>query len=103
MYFRIPGTGSLHTYPYDPRKEHYGLKLINGRINKTEVLIIFFDIHTANAVQFKENCEGRTWPGSLATYTSNNVPHARNNYVLTMQKTSQITTKVNQNTDEGYL
>ena len=31
-------------------KEHYGLKRINGRIKRTEVLIIF-GIHTANAVQ----------------------------------------------------
>lgn len=33
------------------QKEHYGLKRINGRIKKTEILIIFFGIHTANAVQ----------------------------------------------------
>ena len=33
------------------QKEHYGLKRINGRIKKTEILTIFFGIHTANAVQ----------------------------------------------------
>ena len=36
---------------FGTQKEHYGLKRINGRIKKTEVLIIFFGIHTANAVQ----------------------------------------------------
>ena len=36
---------------FGTHKEHYGLKRINGRIKKTEILIIFFGIHTANAVQ----------------------------------------------------
>ena len=36
---------------FGTQKEHYGLQRINGRIKKTEVLIIFFGIHTANAVQ----------------------------------------------------
>ena len=36
---------------FGTQKEHYGLRRINGRIKKTESLIIFFGIHTANAVQ----------------------------------------------------
>ena len=36
---------------FGTQKEHYRLKRINGRIKKTEILIIFFGIHTANAVQ----------------------------------------------------
>lgn len=36
---------------FGTQKEHYGLKRINGRIKRTEILIIFFGIHTANAVQ----------------------------------------------------
>jgi len=36
---------------FGTQKEHYGLKRINGRIKKTEILLIFFGIHTANAVQ----------------------------------------------------
>ena len=36
---------------FGTQKEHYGLKRINGRIKKTEIAIIFFGIHTANAVQ----------------------------------------------------
>ena len=36
---------------FGPQKEHYGLRRINGRIRKTEILIIFFGIHTANAVR----------------------------------------------------
>ena len=36
---------------FGTQKEHYGLRRINGRIKKTESQIIFFGIHTANAVQ----------------------------------------------------
>ena len=36
---------------FGTQKEHYGLRRIDGRIKKTEILIIFFGIHTANAVQ----------------------------------------------------
>ena len=36
---------------FGTQKEHYGLRRINGRIKITEILIIFFGIHTANAVQ----------------------------------------------------
>lgn len=36
---------------FQTQKEHYGLKRINGRIKKTGILIIFFGIHTTNAVQ----------------------------------------------------
>ena len=34
---------------FGTQKEHYGLKRINARIKKTEIMIIFFGIHTANA------------------------------------------------------
>ena len=36
---------------FGTQKEHYGLRRINGRTKKTEILIIFFGIHTANAVR----------------------------------------------------
>ena len=36
---------------FGTQKENYGLKRINDRIKKTDILIIFFCIHTANAVQ----------------------------------------------------
>ena len=36
---------------FGTQKEHYGLKRINGRIKRTEILIIFFGIHTAKVVQ----------------------------------------------------
>ena len=42
---------------FGTQKEHYGLKRINGRIKKTEILIIFFGIHTANAVQLARRIE----------------------------------------------
>ena len=42
---------------FGTQKEHYGRKRINGRIKKTEILIIFFGIHTANAVQLARRIE----------------------------------------------
>lgn len=36
---------------FGTQKEHYGLKRIKARTKQTEVLYIFFGIHTANAVQ----------------------------------------------------
>ena len=35
---------------FGTQKEHYGLKKIMARIKSTEILLIFFGIHTANAV-----------------------------------------------------
>ncbi len=42
---------------FGTQKEHYGLKRINGRIKRTEILIIFFGIHTANVVQLARRIE----------------------------------------------
>lgn len=42
---------------FGTQKEHYGLKRINGRIRKTEILIIFFGIHTANAARLAKRLE----------------------------------------------
>lgn len=36
---------------FGTQKEHYGLKRIKARTKQTEILYIFFGIHTANAVQ----------------------------------------------------
>jgi len=35
---------------FGTQKEYYGLKRIDGKTEKTEILIIIFGIHTANAV-----------------------------------------------------
>ena len=48
---------------FGTQKEHYGLKRIKARTKLTEILYIFFGIHTANAVQLvrrevNENCSG---------------------------------------------
>ena len=45
---------------FGTQKEHYGLKRISGRIKKTEILIIFFGIHTANAVQLARRIAKKT-------------------------------------------
>ncbi len=36
---------------FGTQKEHYGLKRIKARTRLTEILYIFFGIHTANVVQ----------------------------------------------------
>lgn len=36
---------------FGTQKEHYGLKRIKARTKQTEILYIFFGIHTANVVQ----------------------------------------------------
>ena len=43
---------------FGTQKEHYGLRRINGRIRKTEILIVFFGIHTANAVLLTKRIAG---------------------------------------------
>lgn len=35
---------------FGTQKEHYGLRKVAARIKTTEILLIFFGIHTANAV-----------------------------------------------------
>ncbi len=35
-------------------RKHYGLEKIMARIKSTEILLIFFGIHTANAVLFSQ-------------------------------------------------
>ena len=35
---------------FDTQKEHYGLRKIAARIKSTEIMLIFFGIHTANVV-----------------------------------------------------
>jgi Transposase domain (DUF772). len=36
---------------FGTQKEHYALRKVNARLKETEILLIFFGIHTANAVQ----------------------------------------------------
>ena len=35
---------------FGTQKEHYGLRKIAARIKSTEIMLIFFGIHTANVV-----------------------------------------------------
>lgn len=41
------------------QKEHYGLWRVKARTKRTEILYIFFDIHTANVVQLANRIEQR--------------------------------------------
>ena len=38
-------------------KEHYDLRRVNTRTKRTEILYIFFGIHTANVVQLADRVE----------------------------------------------
>ena len=42
-----------------PPKEHYDLKRVKARTKQTEILYIFFGIHTANVVQLEKKIEQR--------------------------------------------
>ena len=44
---------------FGTQKEHYDLRRVKTRTKRTEVLYIFFDIHTANVVQLADRIEQR--------------------------------------------
>ena len=41
------------------QKEHYDLRRVKARTKRTEILYIFFGIHTANVVQLADRIEQR--------------------------------------------
>ena len=45
--------------PFGTQKEHYDLKRVKARTKETEILYIFFGIHTANVVQLEKRIEQR--------------------------------------------
>ena len=45
---------------FGTQKEHYGLWRVKVRTKRTEILYIFFGIHTANVVQLADRIEQRT-------------------------------------------
>lgn len=44
---------------FGTQKEHYDLKRVKARTKRTEILYIFFGIHTANVVQLADRIERR--------------------------------------------
>ena len=44
---------------FSTQKEHYDLRLVKARTKLTEILYIFFGIHTANVVQLEDRIEQR--------------------------------------------
>ncbi|MCQ2135207.1 MAG: hypothetical protein MJY88_09590 [Bacteroidales bacterium] len=44
---------------FGTQKEHYDLRRVKARTKKTEILYIFFGIHTANVVQLADRIEKR--------------------------------------------
>ena len=44
---------------FGTQKEHYGLRRVKARTKRTEILYIFFGIHTANVVQLADRIEQR--------------------------------------------
>lgn len=44
---------------FGTQKEHYGLRRVKARTKWTEILYIFFGIHTANVVQLADRIEQR--------------------------------------------
>ena len=52
---------------FGTQKEHYDLRRVKARTKRTEVLYIFFGIHTANVIQLPdtETCGAFVWWGEL--------------------------------------
>ena len=44
---------------FGTQKEHYDLRRVKARTKRTEILFIFFGIHTANVVQLADRIEQR--------------------------------------------
>lgn len=44
---------------FGTQKEHYALRRVKARTKRTEILYIFFGIHTANVVQLADRTEQR--------------------------------------------
>ena len=44
---------------FETQKEHYDLRRVKTRTKRTEILYIFFCIHTANVVQLADRIEQR--------------------------------------------
>ena len=44
---------------FGTQKKHYGLRRIKARTKRTEILYIFFSIHTANEVQLADRIAQR--------------------------------------------
>ena len=44
---------------FGTQKEHYDLRQVKARTKLTEILYIFFGIHTANVVQLADRIEQR--------------------------------------------
>ena len=45
---------------FGTQKEHYNLRRVKARTNQTEILYIFFGIHTTNVVQLVDRIEQRS-------------------------------------------
>ena len=43
---------------FGTQKEHYAMRRIKARLKMTEILYIFFGIHTANAVELSSRIAG---------------------------------------------
>ncbi len=48
---QVDGINFIEHLSFGPEKQHYSLDKIKARIEKNEILWIFFGVHTANAVR----------------------------------------------------
>ena len=62
---------------FGTQKEHYDLRRVKARTKRTEILYIFFGIHTANVVQLADRIEqrARLAAASLRLKTLNDNPY----------------------------
>ena len=55
---RVRATAAMEG-SFGTQKEHYDLRRVKARTKRTEILYIFFGIHTANVVQLADRIEQR--------------------------------------------
>lgn len=62
---------------FGTQKEHYDLRRVKARTKRTEILYIFFGIHTTNVVQLADRIEqrARLAAASLRLKTLNDNPY----------------------------
>ena len=81
---------------FGTQKEHYDLRKIKARTKRTEILYIFFGIHTANVVQLADRIEQgarlvAAWHGDLQSMRISCV--GGKNCILAMKNGQKIRTK----------
>lgn len=79
---------------FGTQKDHYDLRRVKARTKRTEILYIFFGIHTANVVQLADRIEQRArFGGCLIRKIAVNAELLWGNCILAMKNGQKIRPK----------